>query len=254
MGGGGTKGTKYVRYSTASTDSLNRLQRTNNELLAIESRVAEIGSAVPHCSISDAVELRKELAQLEARAKQLECKGVDDVYTSDLNSGKLAAKDGKKDMLQRLEALFSRLEQIFAEIKQRSASPPSPALANTVAREPHAPGPTTCNRYSMPSLSALDSLAKTNEDLSSIEQRVNEIHNAVARVPLDELPALKTELAQLESKTKQLEGRGVDDIYTGELNTGKQAAKGSKKDMLCRCEQLYSQVEGIFAHIAKRHA
>merc|ERR1712232_572895 len=81
------------RYSMASSQSLTKLQSTNKELLAIEARVAEIGRAVPHAPLSDLAELRTEAAQLESKAKRIECKGVDDVYTSDLNSGKQVAKD-----------------------------------------------------------------------------------------------------------------------------------------------------------------
>eukprot|EP00812_Abedinium_dasypus_P016104 NODE_9799_length_328_cov_6.923077.p3 GENE.NODE_9799_length_328_cov_6.923077~~NODE_9799_length_328_cov_6.923077.p3 ORF type:complete len:64 (-),score=23.14 NODE_9799_length_328_cov_6.923077:119-310(-) len=54
------------------------------------------------------------------------------------------------------------------------------------------------------------------------------------------------ETAALESEAKQLEGKGVDDVYTGELVSGRQDAKDTKRDMLKRFEMLFENVECIF--------
>eukprot|EP00929_Paragymnodinium_shiwhaense_P112304 TRINITY_DN80565_c0_g1_i1.p1 TRINITY_DN80565_c0_g1~~TRINITY_DN80565_c0_g1_i1.p1 ORF type:complete len:133 (+),score=50.64 TRINITY_DN80565_c0_g1_i1:91-489(+) len=115
-------------------------------------------------------------------------------------------------------------------------------------------------RYSMPSEQALGSLASTEQQLESIESRVAEIDKLVCAAvrggsgDAAQLSELKTELAQLESSAKQLETKGVDDVYTGELNSGKAEAKASKKDMLHRLEGLFSRCEEIFALIKKATA
>merc|ERR1719291_1503834 len=89
-------------------------------------------------------------------------------------------------------------------------------------------------KFSMVSEAAVSKLADTDEELSAIEDRVKEIHGIVSNYP--PLSQLKTELALLESKAKQLEATGVDDVYTGDLSSGKQVARATKKDMLKRLE------------------
>mmetsp|Transcript_97003 Transcript_97003/g.274079 ORF Transcript_97003/g.274079 Transcript_97003/m.274079 type:complete len:127 (+) Transcript_97003:92-472(+) len=107
-------------------------------------------------------------------------------------------------------------------------------------------------RLSEISASALDQLSSVDEQLTSIEQRVKQIQDIVKKPQSkEELTSVKTELAQLESKAKQLETKGVDEVYTGELNSGKQVAKATKKDMLRRLEMLFTLVESIFADIKK---
>merc|ERR1712176_442674 len=98
-------------------------------------------------------------------------------------------------------------------------------------------------RMSAPSEIALRKLNGTNIELSHIENRVKEIVSALDSSVVEEIAPLKSELAQLETKAKQLEGKGVDDIYTSDLNSGKQLAKDEKKDMLCRFETLYANVD-----------
>mmetsp|Transcript_45632 Transcript_45632/g.80249 ORF Transcript_45632/g.80249 Transcript_45632/m.80249 type:complete len:206 (+) Transcript_45632:58-675(+) len=106
-------------------------------------------------------------------------------------------------------------------------------------------------RFSMASEDSINKLQKTNEDLTQMETRINEIADLVGTSQVDALGALKSELAQLESKAKQLEGTGVDDIYTGDLHSGKDSAKDLKRNMLRRFEALYEKVDTIFAEIKK---
>eukprot|EP00931_Biecheleriopsis_adriatica_P004688 TRINITY_DN106317_c0_g1_i1.p1 TRINITY_DN106317_c0_g1~~TRINITY_DN106317_c0_g1_i1.p1 ORF type:complete len:136 (+),score=51.65 TRINITY_DN106317_c0_g1_i1:43-408(+) len=108
------------RFSELSEIALGQLSGTDSDLQAIEGRVSEIATAITAGS-SDLSALKTELAQLESQAKQLETKGVDDVYTGELSSGKQLAKDSKKDMLRRLEKLFERMEAIFADLKKKGA-------------------------------------------------------------------------------------------------------------------------------------
>lgn len=101
--------------------------------------------------------------------------------------------------------------------------------------------------FSMLSENALSLLSDTNEQLLQIEQGVTEITLALqGGVELEEAMHLKNALSQLESKAKRLETKGVDDIYTGELKSGRQLAKDTKKDMLHRLENLFATMEDAF--------
>eukprot|EP00930_Biecheleria_cincta_P029263 TRINITY_DN20367_c0_g1_i3.p1 TRINITY_DN20367_c0_g1~~TRINITY_DN20367_c0_g1_i3.p1 ORF type:complete len:253 (-),score=67.96 TRINITY_DN20367_c0_g1_i3:19-777(-) len=224
------------RLSFASGEALSTLTNTELALIDIESRVEEIAATLPSAAKDTLTDLRTEVALLESKAKQLETKGVDDVYTGDLSSGKQVAKDIKKDMLGRLEALFARFEVIFAVIKSRmsedSYSCPSTGYdGSTTAGRAAAYAKNTNARMSMASEESLGKLGQTNKE---------------------ELASFKTELALLESKAKQLEGSGIDDIYTGDLQSGKQAAKDSKKDMLKRLETLFGRIDDTFANLKSR--
>mmetsp|Transcript_6173 Transcript_6173/g.17836 ORF Transcript_6173/g.17836 Transcript_6173/m.17836 type:complete len:136 (-) Transcript_6173:111-518(-) len=121
---------------------------------------------------------------------------------------------------------------------------PAPGIDLPKHEVPYRPQFVSSARFSTASAEAVDKLACVNEELTGIEQRVRQI---LAELPTSQSPAdLKTELAQLESKAKQLETTGIDDVYTGELNSGKQVAKQSKKDMLARLEVLFATVDETF--------
>merc|ERR1719409_1283088 len=101
-------------------------------------------------------------------------------------------------------------------------------------------------RFSFISETALTSLASTEGRLAAIEGRVAEIGQLAGQAVEGQVGELKAELAQLESEAKQLETTGVDEVYTGELNSGKTLAKATKKGMLQRLEALFSQCDEIF--------
>mmetsp|Transcript_2693 Transcript_2693/g.7994 ORF Transcript_2693/g.7994 Transcript_2693/m.7994 type:complete len:125 (-) Transcript_2693:71-445(-) len=109
------------RFSTISAEALGKLSTSEEQLAKIEARVAGIAGLVPGAGPAELGLLKAELAQLETEAKQLETKGVDDVYTGELSSGKQIAKDSKKDMLNRLELLFTKTDEVFATIKAKTA-------------------------------------------------------------------------------------------------------------------------------------
>mmetsp|Transcript_55739 Transcript_55739/g.104889 ORF Transcript_55739/g.104889 Transcript_55739/m.104889 type:complete len:425 (+) Transcript_55739:88-1362(+) len=106
--------------SLHSEHALNLLSDTHEQLLQIEQSVADITLALQgRVGLEQAMHLKSDLSQLEAKAKRLETKGIDDVYTGELNSGRQLAKDTKKDMLRRLEELFVIMEDAFRNIKAK---------------------------------------------------------------------------------------------------------------------------------------
>jgi len=78
----------------------------------LERAVEEVGLQFDGGALSCG-QARTALANVESRAHRLEAEGVDGIYTSDLGSGKAQAKSEKKELLARLEKLFSRLEAAF---------------------------------------------------------------------------------------------------------------------------------------------
>jgi hypothetical protein len=115
-----------LRLSGASADALHMLDRTRDELTEIERRVEDIASLLVDASSSDVCQMKAELSQIEAKAKQLETIGIDDIYTGDLRSGKQMAKDTKKDMLARFELVFAKLEACFCTIHAKLSENFSP--------------------------------------------------------------------------------------------------------------------------------
>jgi len=108
------------KYSIRSEQALNDLSELDSRLSSIEGRVGELAARLQQKGRLRPEELgrmKTELAQLEAEAHKLESNGVDNVYTSELSSGRLPAKETKKCQLQRLEVLFERVDEIFASIQ-----------------------------------------------------------------------------------------------------------------------------------------
>merc|ERR1712039_1087739 len=142
-----------------------------------------------------------------------------------------------KDLLQRLDTLLDRIEAVFQDIRSKELSTP---VAYRKAQ----------SRLSQTSEDVLGKLGQTNRTLTSIELRVEEIVQELKR-PGANVGSVKAELAQLETQAKQLETVGVDDVYTGELSSGKQLAKESKKDMLSRLDALFTKIDTAFAQMKK---
>merc|ERR1719440_962049 len=110
----------------------------------------------------------------------------------------------------------------------------------------------TCGslRLSYSSQKALQELGSTHDQLLEIERRVEEMNALLAHsADVSDLNQFKSELSQLEAKSKQLEAKGIDDVYTGELQSGRHLAKHAKRDMLMRLELLFGKVEAVFSLI-----
>lgn len=101
------------RWSLKSEEAMHQLAQLDESLSRIEQQVAEIDGLSRLPSGQGRNQMRTDLALLEAEANKLESKGVDSVYTSELVSGRDDAKNSKKALLRRLEALFVQIESIF---------------------------------------------------------------------------------------------------------------------------------------------
>merc|ERR1711953_328963 len=108
------------------------------------------------------------------------------------------------------------------------------------------------HRLSLSSQMAIDKLTAAGIELSQIEDRVDEISSSLASSLGQDIARIKSELAQLESRAKQLEGTGIDDVYTHDLHSGKQIAKDEKRGMLLRFEALYANIERTFGLSAEQ--
>lgn len=213
--------------SAPSARSPSALAVVEADLHDVETRLAELEAALRKGE--DPMALKTQLAQIETEAQRLEGRGLDAVHTGELDSGRAEAEAKKRELSQRFEAMHAKIEKIFKEIKHG----PEFAIPS--------------GRLSKVSNDALVRLATLDQELSGFEERVLAISAQVAAGDASS----KSELAQIESKLKQMETTGVDDVYTGDLESGKQMAKAAKKDMLRRFEVLFEKIDAIFAEIKK---
>eukprot|EP00929_Paragymnodinium_shiwhaense_P064020 TRINITY_DN32033_c0_g1_i2.p1 TRINITY_DN32033_c0_g1~~TRINITY_DN32033_c0_g1_i2.p1 ORF type:complete len:293 (+),score=58.14 TRINITY_DN32033_c0_g1_i2:58-936(+) len=122
------------------------------------------------------------------------------------------------------------------------AAAPRPDLAS----RDHSPE--EFRQYSKSSRSALSQLSSTRLQLERVENRVAELTAAIGDSG-SSLAAIKTELALLEANMHKLEAHGIDDIYTGELQSARAEAKQMKRSMLTRLESLFETFEKSFAKL-----
>lgn len=115
------------RYSAVSQSAMCQLREVEAQVAQIGGRVKELAGL---CSDPEEqrASMKTELAALEAQAHKLECQGVDNVYTSELESGKADAKDLKKALLQRLEQIFVNIEDCFQKLKASEAFQPKSSV------------------------------------------------------------------------------------------------------------------------------
>jgi len=130
------------KLSMKSEAALQELVQLEGKLSTIEERVDELAAQLKAGELTDALgQVKTELAMLESEAHKLESGGVDNVYTSDLTTGKESAKETKRMQLQRLEALFAKFDEVFRTIAQQSEAlvPPqeegSPDVAEAETKE-----------------------------------------------------------------------------------------------------------------------
>merc|ERR1719181_710842 len=104
-------------------EALNELLKTGNLIAALEDSIEEIVAKVKSGEMNPG-EARTELSKVEGRAHKVEGNNIDEIKTSELNTGKVQAKDEKKNQLRRMEMLFETLETRFAWLKKYNADDP----------------------------------------------------------------------------------------------------------------------------------
>lgn len=110
-------------FSLPSLQAMQTLEDIDGRLRHIEARVCELDGILrgpPESFPENVGKIKTELAFLESEANRLESAGVDNVYTSELNSGKAPAKEAKREQLARLEALFSTIDELFKVMQSKA--------------------------------------------------------------------------------------------------------------------------------------
>eukprot|EP00929_Paragymnodinium_shiwhaense_P113645 TRINITY_DN81934_c0_g1_i1.p1 TRINITY_DN81934_c0_g1~~TRINITY_DN81934_c0_g1_i1.p1 ORF type:complete len:393 (+),score=93.01 TRINITY_DN81934_c0_g1_i1:60-1238(+) len=114
------------KYSLKSEKALDQLESTDSRLRGVEEKVRKIAHTVSTSPTLDRKmhgHMKTDLALLEAEAHKLESQGVDNIYTSELQSGKTAAKELKREQLRRLEGLFVEIDDVFKAMSRASELP-----------------------------------------------------------------------------------------------------------------------------------
>jgi len=94
--------------------------------------------------------------------------------------------------------------------------------------------------------------AEAQHRMQYAEAKVASLEQGVLAVQADwragrlQLIDARTQLAQLETQMKAVECKDIDDVQTGDLQSGKALVKGMRKDQLVRLERLFVAVEGLF--------
>mmetsp|Transcript_16846 Transcript_16846/g.58787 ORF Transcript_16846/g.58787 Transcript_16846/m.58787 type:complete len:264 (-) Transcript_16846:76-867(-) len=97
--------------------------------------------------------------------------------------------------------------------------------------------------------------AEAEHRMQYAEAKVASLEQGVLAVQADwragrlQLIDARTQLAQLETQMKAVECKDIDDVQTGDLQSGKALVKGMRKDQLVRLERLFVAVEGLFKEL-----
>mmetsp|Transcript_53800 Transcript_53800/g.99455 ORF Transcript_53800/g.99455 Transcript_53800/m.99455 type:complete len:270 (+) Transcript_53800:116-925(+) len=265
------------------TGASSKCQQTNDaakQAQALDQQLEKHLRDIPLACLADLPQLQEQIRLIQAQLTDL------DRTMARHSSGKKTSAQAK-DVLEQVVKLWERLSSLQAVLKEREILLESSSTTTTAAggesgasvtgatsggetplhlgardmsgsvgstADPELGSPLAQKKqnsrgYSKASLASLDKLSSLEQQLSAMETRVAEITALLQGVQTTDVATLRTELAQLESRAKQLEGRGVDDIYTSELRSGREEAKAFKKDMLRRFEALFNLIEETFASI-----
>eukprot|EP00746_Dinoflagellata_sp_MGD_P133801 gnl/MRDRNA2_/MRDRNA2_67551_c0_seq4.p1 gnl/MRDRNA2_/MRDRNA2_67551_c0~~gnl/MRDRNA2_/MRDRNA2_67551_c0_seq4.p1 ORF type:complete len:455 (-),score=125.72 gnl/MRDRNA2_/MRDRNA2_67551_c0_seq4:138-1502(-) len=256
----GTRGLHHQRFSLPSEEALNKLATSKNDLSILEEQAAEALRLLRGGDL-DGVALnqwKSRVRQLETEANNLLYQKVDDVQTSELNSGKAEAKDQKKHQISRLNGLFERIEEFFKLVKEKEKriSVEVNDAWHTEQKQPQAQAQPQQGgrrelqhqRYSLASKEALQQLAISQGDLTILEEQLAEALQLLQDGDLDRVTfsQLKTHVSQLEAAANKLQDQKVDEVQTSELKSGKAEAKDQKKQQINRLDILFERIEDFF--------
>ena len=107
--------------------------------------------------------------------------------------------------------------------------------------------PKISRSFSILSEKALISLENLNEELVRHECALEEAERVFTEHydDRDQLLRIKNELALLNGKVDKLQMVGIDGVITAELNSGRQVAKTTRKELNRRAGQLLSAVTAL---------
>ncbi|EER05501.1 hypothetical protein Pmar_PMAR011526 [Perkinsus marinus ATCC 50983] len=91
-------------------------------------------------------------------------------------------------------------------------------------------------------------LEELDRQLADIEAEVRQVEGELDSGCLTPERAQHV-LAQVEARLDKLQFRGIDEIETGNLHSGKETAKYARKELVRRAEQLSQKIESIFRHL-----
>merc|ERR1712008_82025 len=135
-----------------------------------------------------------------------------------------------------------------------TASTPSMTPKEQVLKEQPKEQPKRAARaFSLPSEEAVQALQGAGLELQDLEQIVQDVLTQFQNGSLTAGQA-RTALASVEARGQKLEAEGIDNVYTGELNSGKAQAKTEKKELLTRLEELFCRLEAAFQLIKDAEA
>ncbi|KAF4649039.1 hypothetical protein FOL46_002172 [Perkinsus olseni] len=101
--------------SVLSQQTCGALEGLDQQLTGVEAEVRQVESDL--CSgVLTAERAQHVLAQVEARLDKLQFKGIDEIETGNLHSGKETAKHARKELVRRAEMLSRRIESIFRHL------------------------------------------------------------------------------------------------------------------------------------------
>jgi TolA-binding protein len=111
--------------SPRSAAALNKLQRYNQEVEDLENEVADIEAALqdyPRTPRARLLEAKDQIAQMNGNLEKLQYSGVDSIITAELESGKERAKEKRKALNQRCDALRERILQDSKDLQRMLAA------------------------------------------------------------------------------------------------------------------------------------
>merc|ERR1712176_255854 len=116
------------------------------------------------------------------------------------------------------------------------------------ASSAQSPGIAAAAGMSFASKDAVERLAQTGVKVASLENAISAVESQWQLGQIQNGAAV-TQLAHIESRLKRIEGDEIDDVQTGELQSGKDAAKGMKKTQLQKLEELFERIDSIMKRL-----
>ena len=250
--------------STVSAGAITKLGSLSTEIDGLEARVA--GYEPLERSATEAVRnaALADLRQLNGTLDKLQAEKVDSVCTAELHSGRDEAKEARKRLNGRIDALRPRVQAIVARLST-SSLPRTPVAEDPLAAPPPAAGASgaaestpkkrlslVSDKWSTPqprvqrmstiSAKALDTLDSLKREIDVVEAKLVRFDDVAKYGSAAERDAAKGGLRQLDGLLDKLQFEKVDAVCTAELSSGKVEAKDTRRALNARIENLKAHV------------